>query len=89
MRLNFGDYSVQIDLINGCWIVHDLQGSGDPADLLRLLRRVKEESRSKYLVLHVDADSGIRDRLVSLYERMGAERRAVILTIGEPNGKHR
>lgn len=81
-----GGYSVQIDLINGCWIVHDLEGSGEPADLLRLLRRVRQEAKTKYLVIHVDAEAGLRERLVSLYERMGAMRRAVVMTIGEPHG---
>lgn len=79
MRIRKGDASVLVTRREGCLFAHDLECYGDTVGLLQIIRELQAIARSEPLYLHVSLSNPKAERLMRLYQKLGATVEAVIL----------
>ncbi len=73
MTVTEGSATIEIDRLYERWVAHDLVSGGNPQDLIGLLRKVQQMATIEPIWLTIDEDNPDKDRLLKLYERMGAK----------------
>jgi hypothetical protein len=78
--MSVGNYSICHQPYQGGTFIYRLSGSGNPSDLVRLIRKACREL-AKPLVIAVDFDNKNMEKLMKLYARIGFTHLSVLMEL--------
>ena len=68
---------------NGVQFAQDLEGSGDPSELMQSFIKVKAAAQERPVYFTVDINNPQAERLMKIYQRHGARVKGYVLVVGE------
>jgi len=78
--MSVGNYSLKHTPYNKGTFVYQLEGSGNPSDLVRLIRKASREL-ARPVFIAVDFGNENMEKLMKLYSRIGFARQSVLMVI--------
>jgi len=80
---DFGTAHIRAYEFEGALVVSDLQGEGNPGDLLAAFRAIQEVAKVRPVFLTVSHDNPRKEQLMRVYKRLGAKENAMLFTVGD------
>lgn len=81
MQIQFGGIEITASEVDGILVLSDMKGSGNPKDLIAVIRAVQEISKQTTVYLSVDIDNPRKEQIMKVYQHFGAVEKAILLEV--------